>query len=58
MLSFSFTLVTVWSNSRIAISIVMEKVTVIARMTMVTVIPTEILRFIQCPPQFRPKTSR
>ena len=58
MLSFSFTLVTVWSNSRIASSIVMEKVTVIARMTMVTVIPTEILRFIQCPPQFRPKTSR
>ena len=57
MLSFSFTLVTVWSNSRIAISIVMEKVTVIARMTMVTVIPTEILRFIQCPPQFRPKAS-
>ena len=58
MLSFSFTLVTVWSNSRIAISIVMEKVTVIARMTMVTVIPTEILRFIQCPPPVQTKNIR
>ena len=49
MLSFSLTLDTVLSNRRIAISIVTEKVTVIARMTMVTIIPTEIFRFIGLP---------
>ena len=50
MLSFSFTLETVLSNSRMASSMVMEKVTVMARMTMVTIIPTETLRFILRPP--------
>jgi len=58
MLSFSFTLVTVRSNSRIASSIVMENVTVIARMTMVTVIPTEILRFIQFSSPVQTKSIR
>ena len=46
MLSFSFTLETVLSNSRIATNMVMEKVTVMARITMLTAMPTEILRFI------------
>ena len=50
MLSFSFTLETVLSNRRIATSMVMEKVTVMARMTMLTAMPTDILRFIFFPP--------
>src|SRR5699024_8098619 len=46
MLSFSLTLLTVLSNSRMASSMVTEKVTVMARMTMVSIIPTEIFLFI------------
>lgn len=33
-----------------AVTIVMEKVTVMARITMVTAMPTEILRFMLAPP--------
>ena len=51
MLSFSLTLDTVLSNSRMASSMVMENVTVMARMTMVTAIPKEIFRFISVPPR-------
>src|SRR5699024_404905 len=46
MLSFSLTLLTVLSNRRIASSMVTEKVTVMARITMVSIIPTEIFLFI------------
>ena len=46
MLSFSLTLLTVLSNRRMANSMVTEKVTVMARMTMVSIIPTEIFLFI------------
>src|SRR5699024_1452580 len=47
---FSLTLLTVLSNSRIASSMVTENVTVMARITMVSIMPTEIFLFIVGPP--------